>query len=80
MLAKEYFSDKGMLAYVQGVQRIEIRTGVECVKHQVICKTKYYSTFFFQIGMFFQSFQIQEKKSLNFSRENNYLYIFMILL
>ena len=35
MLAKEYFSDKGMLAYVQGVQRIEIRTGVECVKHQV---------------------------------------------
>ena len=35
MLARNYFSDMGMLAYVQGVQRIEIRTGVECVKHQV---------------------------------------------
>ena len=80
MLAKEYFSDKGMLAYVQGVQRIEIRTGVECVKHQVICKPNTILLFFIQIGLFFQSFQIHEKKSLNFRRENNYLYIFMILL
>ena len=36
MLAKNYFSDMGMLAYVKGVQRNEIRDGVECVKHQVI--------------------------------------------
>ncbi len=36
MLAKKYFSDMGMLAYVQGVQRTEIRTEVACVKHQVI--------------------------------------------
>ena len=36
MLAKRYFGNDGMLAYVQGVQRIEIRTKVDCVKHQVI--------------------------------------------
>ena len=29
-----YFGDQGMLAYVQGVQRQEIRKGVSCVKHQ----------------------------------------------
>ena len=33
-LAKEYFGDKGMLGYVQGVQRKEIRKGIACVKHQ----------------------------------------------
>lgn len=35
MLAKKYFGDMGMLAYVKGVQRTEIRTGLACVKHQV---------------------------------------------
>ena len=39
MLAKEYFSNMGMLAYVQGVQRIEIRTNVACVKHQDMAGT-----------------------------------------
>ena len=33
-LAENYFGDKGMLAYVQGVQRQEIRRGMDCVKHQ----------------------------------------------
>lgn len=33
-LAKEYFGDKGMLGYVVGVQRKEIREGIACVKHQ----------------------------------------------
>tara|TARA_B110000014_G_C20126226_1_gene600215 strand:- start:1498 stop:3075 length:1578 start_codon:yes stop_codon:yes gene_type:complete len=33
-LAKEYFGEKGMLGYVQGVQRNEIRQGIACVKHQ----------------------------------------------
>ena len=33
-LAKEYFGEKGMLGYVQGVQRKEIREGIACVKHQ----------------------------------------------
>lgn len=33
-LTKGYFSEKGMLAYVQDVQRQEIRKGVSCVKHQ----------------------------------------------
>jgi len=33
-LAKEYFGDKGMLGYVAGVQRVEIREGIACVKHQ----------------------------------------------
>ena len=35
MLAKDYFGQMGMLAYVQGVQRIEIRNNVAAVKHQV---------------------------------------------
>jgi isocitrate lyase len=33
-LARGYFGDLGMLAYVQGVQRQEIRQGIACVKHQ----------------------------------------------
>ena len=33
-LSKEYFGDKGMLAYVLDVQRKEIREGLACVKHQ----------------------------------------------
>lgn len=33
-LVKGYFGDKGMLAYVDAVQRQEIRKGVSCVKHQ----------------------------------------------
>ncbi|MCL4133538.1 UNVERIFIED_CONTAM: hypothetical protein GTU68_015422 [Idotea baltica] len=33
-LAEGYFGDMGMLAYVAGVQRQEIRKGVSCVKHQ----------------------------------------------
>lgn len=33
-LVEGYFGDKGMLAYVLGVQRQEIRKGVACVKHQ----------------------------------------------
>ncbi|GAB2794894.1 isocitrate lyase [Halomonas shantousis] len=33
-LAKGYFGDEGMLAYVAGVQRQEIRKGLACVKHQ----------------------------------------------
>jgi isocitrate lyase len=33
-LAKEYFGSQGMLGYVQGVQRQEIRQGIACVKHQ----------------------------------------------
>src|SRR5690606_27700924 len=33
-LAKGYFGDEGMLAYVAGVQRREIREGVATVKHQ----------------------------------------------
>ena len=32
-LAKEYFGDAGMLGYVEGVQRKEIRQGIACVKH-----------------------------------------------
>ena len=35
-LAKGYFGDLGMLAYVAGVQRKEIREGVACVKHQAM--------------------------------------------
>ncbi|MCW8107283.1 isocitrate lyase [Alteromonas ponticola] len=35
-LAKGYFGDEGMLAYVRGVQRKEIREGLACVKHQVM--------------------------------------------
>jgi isocitrate lyase len=33
-LAREYFGDAGMLGYVAGVQRKEIREGIACVKHQ----------------------------------------------
>ena len=33
-LAKEYFGDAGMLGYVEGVQRKEIRQSIACVKHQ----------------------------------------------
>ena len=33
-LVKGYFGEQGMLAYVLGVQRQEIRKGVACVKHQ----------------------------------------------
>jgi len=33
-LTEGYFGELGMLAYVQGVQRKEIRKGISCVKHQ----------------------------------------------
>jgi isocitrate lyase len=33
-LAKGYFGDEGMLGYVAGTQRQEIRQGIACVKHQ----------------------------------------------
>ncbi len=33
-LAKEYFGEQGMLGYVAGVQRKEIRQSIACVKHQ----------------------------------------------
>ncbi|MEL6916601.1 MAG: isocitrate lyase [Bacteroidota bacterium] len=33
-LTESYFGEEGMLAYVRGVQRQEIRKGVACVKHQ----------------------------------------------
>ena len=33
-LSKAYFGDDGMLGYVAGVQRQEIRQGIACVKHQ----------------------------------------------
>jgi len=33
-LAKDYFGTQGMLGYVAGVQRKEIRQGIACVKHQ----------------------------------------------
>ena len=33
-LAKEYFGEAGMLGYVLGVQRKEIREGIACVRHQ----------------------------------------------
>ncbi len=33
-LAKGYFGEEGMLAYVKDVQRKEIREGLACVKHQ----------------------------------------------
>ena len=33
-LAKTYFGEEGMLGYVEGVQRKEIRQGFACVKHQ----------------------------------------------
>jgi isocitrate lyase len=33
-LAKAYFGEQGMLGYVKGVQREEIRQGIACAKHQ----------------------------------------------
>lgn len=33
-LARNYFGDEGMLAYVRDVQRVEIRDGIATVKHQ----------------------------------------------
>ncbi len=33
-LARDYFGEMGMLGYVAGVQRREIREGLPCVKHQ----------------------------------------------
>ncbi|MEO6716088.1 MAG: isocitrate lyase [Novosphingobium sp.] len=33
-LARDYFGEQGMLGYVEGVQRQEIRQGIACVKHQ----------------------------------------------
>ncbi len=33
-LSKSYFGDQGMLGYVLGVQRQEVRQGIACVKHQ----------------------------------------------
>ena len=33
-LSRDYFGDQGMLGYVLGVQRQEIRQGIACVKHQ----------------------------------------------
>ena len=35
-LAKGYFGEEGMLAYVAEVQRKEIRQGIACVKHQAM--------------------------------------------
>jgi len=35
-LTRDYFGDLGMLGYVTGVQREEIRQGVACVKHQAM--------------------------------------------
>ena len=35
-LAQGYFGDEGMLAYVKGVQRKEIRQGLACVRHQAM--------------------------------------------
>ncbi|WP_413518787.1 isocitrate lyase [Psychrobacter glacincola] len=35
-LSKGYFGEDGMLAYVAGVQRKEIREGIACVKHQAM--------------------------------------------
>jgi isocitrate lyase len=33
-LARDYFGEAGMLGYVKGVQRREIREGIACVRHQ----------------------------------------------
>lgn len=35
-LAKGYFGEEAMLAYVKGVQRKELREGLACVKHQAM--------------------------------------------
>ncbi len=34
LLAREYFGEQGMLGYVAGIQRREIRDGLACVRHQ----------------------------------------------
>jgi isocitrate lyase len=34
LLARDYFGDEAMLGYVKNVQRVEIREGIACVKHQ----------------------------------------------
>ncbi|MDG5487935.1 isocitrate lyase [Sphingomonas sp. BGYR3] len=34
LLARDYFGEAGMLGYVAGVQRREIRDGIACVRHQ----------------------------------------------
>ncbi|WP_394647150.1 isocitrate lyase [uncultured Sphingomonas sp.] len=34
LLARDYFGEAGMLGYVKGVQRREIREGIACVRHQ----------------------------------------------
>jgi isocitrate lyase len=34
LLARDYFGELGMLGYVKGVQRREIREGIACVRHQ----------------------------------------------
>ncbi|NJC35176.1 isocitrate lyase [Sphingomonas jejuensis] len=34
LLARDYFGELGMLGYVAGVQRREIRDGIACVRHQ----------------------------------------------
>ncbi|MDR6786958.1 isocitrate lyase [Sphingomonas sp. BE138] len=34
LLSRDYFGDQGMLGYVKGVQRREIREGIACVRHQ----------------------------------------------
>ena len=38
-LAEGYFGDMGMLAYVKGVQRMEIRRNMNVVKHQEMAGT-----------------------------------------
>jgi isocitrate lyase len=35
-LTRDYFGELGMLGYVAGVQRAEIRQGIACVKHQAM--------------------------------------------
>merc|ERR1712200_82999 len=39
-LCKGYFGPEGMLAYVREVQKKEIRTGLDCVKHQDMAGTR----------------------------------------
>ncbi|MFT7037061.1 MAG: isocitrate lyase [Cyclobacteriaceae bacterium] len=61
-LTKGYFSEEGMLAYVKGVQRQEIRKGVSCVKHQRMAGS--------DLGDDHKSFFAGEK-ALKASGENN---------
>ncbi len=39
-LARDYFGEMGMLGYVAGVQRQEIRQGVACVRHQNMARQR----------------------------------------